>query len=123
MLNVANWIITDAQGNLIINPNNYFDLAATGLNEVLQNIRVIMTTRVGQVQLDRRLGMRYNFVDAPINIAELLIVTEVCEALTHFEPRATFKRIQFAPSVTNPGELDVKLAVNIDQSELSLPNG
>jgi hypothetical protein len=120
-MNIGTWFITDAQGNVVINTSQSFDLGATGLNEVLQNVRVITTTRIRQVQLDRRLGMAFNFVDAPMNIAQKMIITDVCYALTHQEPRAKFKSIQFAPSKAQPGRMDVRLSVNIDTSELTHP--
>lgn len=120
-MNIGTWFITDAQGNVVVNTSENFDLGATGLNEVLQNVRVIITTRIRQVQLDRRLGMSFNFVDAPMNWAQRMIIMDVCYALTHQEPRAVFKQINFAPSQAQPGRMDVRLSVNVDTSELTQP--
>jgi phage baseplate assembly protein W len=120
-MNIANWILTDSQGNILAPQNQtMLDLGATGLNEILQNVRVILTTRVGTVMLDRLFGMRFRFVDAPMNAAQLMIVADVCQALTHFEPRVTFKKIQFGPSVSNLGEMDVLLSIDVNLSTTTL---
>jgi uncharacterized protein len=123
-MNISNWIITDAQGNVLQAGVDSLDLGASGLNEILQNVRVICTTRVGTVQLDRLFGISFSYVDAPMNWAEQMIARDVCAALTHFEPRVTFKRIQFMPNIGNLVglELDIKLSISIDASNLTAPN-
>jgi len=121
-MNIGSWFIVASNGDISINSNQYFNLGATGITEVLQNVRVIVTTRIGEVQLDRRFGTNWSFVDMPMNVAQQVIVTNVCYALEHFEPRVTFRSIQFAPNIKNPGEMDVLLAISINASELTAPN-
>lgn len=116
-MNIGTWLVTDAQGNIRTSDQG-LDLIATGLNEVLQNVMIIITTRIGSVMGDRRFGLAYNFLDAPQNVFENLIVQQLCIGLAFFEPRAKFSRIQFAPSFDNPGEMDVQLEVKITSSEL-----
>lgn len=120
-INIGTWLVTDAQGNVRTSDQG-LDLAATGLNEVLQNVLVILTTRIGDVMLDRRFGLAYNFLDAPQNVAEAMIVQQVCIGLVFFEPRARYKDIQFAPNIDSPGTLNVQLWININTAELLAPS-
>jgi uncharacterized protein len=117
-MNIGTWIITDAEGN-ILSPasQGLLDLGATGLNEVLQNVRVITNTIRGTVMGDRKFGLNAKYVDAPQNVAQMMIVAEVCAGLTYFEPRVTFKSIQFDINTTTMA-MDVTLSIDIDQSEL-----
>lgn len=119
-MNIGAWIVSDQFGNVVpVSSQGQLDLAATGLNEVLQNILVICNTRVGSVMLDRRFGLSYKFLDAPQNAAELIIISEVCAGISRFEPRARFKGIRFAPGgASAPGTLNVLLSVHINVNEL-----
>jgi phage baseplate assembly protein W len=116
-MNIGTWILTDSQGK-VLPVKDTLDLAATGLNEVIQNVWIICNTRVGEVWGDRRFGLSGQFIDAPQNKAQLIIVQEICAGLTHFEPRASFANISFSPNSSNPGEMDVTLSVNLNISEL-----
>lgn len=116
-MNIGTWVVTDAQGNLR-DSAEALDLAATGLNEVLQNVMVILTTRVGSVMLDRRFGLAHNYLDAPQNVAQMMIIQQVCIGLAFFEPRAKYREIQFAPDKQSPGTMHVQLSITVNTIEL-----
>lgn len=121
-MNIGTWTITDSQGRILSPPDQIaLDLGATGLNEVLQNVRIIITTRIGTVMLDRKFGLDFSFIDAPQNKAQLMMVQQLCMGLTYFEPRVTFSHIQFGINPTTYA-MDVLLAVNIKTSEITLPS-
>jgi hypothetical protein len=121
-MNIGTWTITDSQGRILSGPEQTaLNLGATGLNEVLQNVRIIVTTRIGTVMLDRKFGLEYNFLDAPQNKAQLMLVQQLCQGLTNFEPRVTFSRIQFSIDPVSYA-MNVTLAVNINQAEITLPS-
>jgi hypothetical protein len=121
-MNIGTWTLTDSKGR-ILSPaeQEALNLGATGLNEVLQNVRIIVTTRIGTVMLDRKFGLDYNFLDAPQDKAQLMMVQQLCMGLTNFEPRVTFSRIQFGINPTTYA-MDVTLAININTSEITLPS-
>jgi phage baseplate assembly protein W len=121
-MNIGTWTLTDSQGR-ILSPaeQTAFDLGATGLNEILQNVRVILTTRIGTVMLDRRFGLDFSFLDAPQNKAQLIMVQQMCQGLTYFEPRVTFSSIQFDIDKTTYA-MNVTLAITINTAELTLPS-
>jgi hypothetical protein len=121
-MNIGTWTLTDSQGR-ILSPaqQTALDLGATGLNEVLQNVRIIITTRIGTVMLDRKFGLDFSFLDAPQNKAQLMIVQQMCQGLTFFEPRVTFSGIQFGIDPVTYA-LNVTLAISIKTSEITLPS-
>ena len=83
-----------------------FDVTATleGVNfgpaslqeEVLQNVRTILATRRGTVPLDRSLGVAWDFVDLPLEVARARISQDVIDAIEENEPRAEIVRVTFA---------------------------
>lgn len=65
------------------------------IEEVMQNVRTIVTTVKGSVPLYRDFGVNGDFVDKPVNLARNMIVKEVKEALEKYEPRAKFRGINW----------------------------
>lgn len=63
--------------------------------EILQNVRTILTTCVGTVPLDRDLGISYEYVDKPLPVARSLMQAAVIDAIEEFEPRATVESVTF----------------------------
>jgi phage baseplate assembly protein W len=121
-MNIGTWTITDSHGRILSPPEQtQLNLGATGLNEVLQNVRVILTTRIGTVMLDRKFGLDFSFLDVPQNKAQLIIVQQVCAGLTYFEPRVRFSSIQFGIDSVSYA-MNITLAVTINSSELTLPS-
>lgn len=78
---------------------------STTVEEVLQNVRVIISTIRGEVPLDRPFGLEGKFLDKPINIAQPILVTEVLEAIETYEPRARVLSINFDDDPDVPGKL------------------
>lgn len=71
------------------------DFGAVGIRQVLQNVRMIVTTVIGSVPLDRDFGIDATFVDMPINIAPSKLTAEIIGAIRRYEPRALVKQVRF----------------------------
>ena len=54
---------------------------ATETEEILQNVRTILATRVGSVPLDRGFGLTWEHVDKPYPVARSLMTAAVIEAI------------------------------------------
>jgi phage baseplate assembly protein W len=65
----------------------------TGISEIMQNVRTILTTRRGTVPLDRNFGISFEFLDSPINITRAKAEQEIFQQLKKYEPRAILKQI------------------------------
>lgn len=63
--------------------------------EILQNVRTILSTRVGSVPLDRGFGLTWEHVDKPYPVARSLMTAAVIEAIEAYEPRASVESVEF----------------------------
>lgn len=80
---------------------------------VKQNVRVIISTRMGSCPLYREFGLDQSFIDRPVSAAKPLIVAALKEAIEKFEPRAivqsvTFKAGSGAGSLTPIVEVEIR---------------
>jgi hypothetical protein len=94
------------QSSLTLSPSNTVE-------EVLQNVRVIISTIKGDVPLDRAMGLRGKFLDKPISVAKAILVTEILEALEAYEPRAELLSADFDIDENVPGKLIPTVEVKI----------
>jgi phage baseplate assembly protein W len=87
----------------------------TGVPEVMQNVRTILTTRRGTVPLDRNFGISFDFLDSPINITQAKAEQEIFLQLEKYEPRAILKQIMWETDVISGQILpSVKVEVNLN---------
>lgn len=70
------------------------DFAATGVAEVLQNVRMILATPQFSCPLDRDFGWDPN-VDAPINLVQAKLTARIVAAIRRYEPRAQVVSVTF----------------------------
>lgn len=72
-------------------------IGATGMESIIQNIRVIVTTLAYSVPLDRGFANAGSFIDSPTPYAVALKIAELSEAIEAREPRVQVTGIDFAP--------------------------
>jgi phage baseplate assembly protein W len=87
----------------------------TGVPEVMQNVRTILTTRRGTVPLDRDFGISFDFLDSPINTTRAKAEQEIFLQLKKYEHRAILKQILWETDVIS-GQISpsVKVEVNLN---------
>jgi phage baseplate assembly protein W len=71
------------------------DFGATGVQEVLQNIRMILATPSFSCPMDRDFAWTPD-VDSPINIAQAKMAAQIVDAINKYEPRAQVVRVAFS---------------------------
>jgi phage baseplate assembly protein W len=86
----------------------------SGVPEVMQNVRTILTTRRGTVPLDRDFGISFDFLDSPINTTRAKAEQEIFLQLKKYEPRAILKQIVWE---TESGQISPSVKVEVN------PNG
>ncbi len=75
--------------------NTLFWAPSSELEEIIQNVRTILTTRKGSVPLDREFGIDAGIIDKPTtNIGGLLTVA-IMEAVEKYEPRVKVQSVSF----------------------------
>lgn len=66
--------------------------------EIMQNIKMILSTPQFSVPLDREFGLSQRFVDKPIPIAKTIGIAEVLDAIEKYEPRVEVIEVTFKES-------------------------
>ena len=96
------------------------NVAATGLEEILQNVRTILLTLQGSVPLDRGFARSGEAVDRPEPKAMAAEVSSLYEAIEEHEPRVIVTRIDFVQSETQSmeGKLVPRVRIRIRQGAL-----
>ncbi|NNV06206.1 hypothetical protein ETC03_07065 [Geobacillus sp. MMMUD3] len=69
---------------------------ATGSEEIIQNVRFILSTIVGTCVLDIPMGISFGVVDTPIQFAQAAITGEVIEKIERYEPRVSVESVEFS---------------------------
>ena len=80
-------------------------IGATGLDAVVQNIRMILTTFAYSVPLDRRFASHGGAIDAPAPVMAALRIAELTDAIEEKEPRAEVVSIRLLRAETLDGQL------------------
>lgn len=81
------------------------------VRSVLQNVAIILSTRQNSVPLYRDFGLPMQFIDKPMAVARSLMIAEIKEAITEYEPRANVINIGFLDD--SPGKMIAKVEVEI----------
>ena len=92
------------------------EIGAVGVAEVLQNVRIILSTIKGSVPLDREFGVSAAFLDQPLPAAKAKLTAEIVEAVERHEPRAKVTSVTWGenPGEAMDGRLFPKVRVYID---------
>lgn len=67
----------------------------TIVDEIMQNIKVILTTIAGTVPLDRSFGISSNVIDQPTQRAIMGLTVEIIESIRLHEPRVEVTNVEF----------------------------
>ena len=87
------------------------------VEEVIQNVRTLISITIGECPLDRALGVSTDFLDEPTPVARALYKTAVIDAISRFEPRAKFSDLKFEGSAEDEMEGKLKPVVIITIEE------
>lgn len=83
----------------------------TVVEEVLQNVRTIVTTPRYSIPLDREFGFDASVIDRPIHVAKAQLTNEMFRQIRRYEPRAVVESIQFDADLN--GRLSPVLEVSV----------
>ncbi|MDY2685025.1 MAG: GPW/gp25 family protein [Selenomonadaceae bacterium] len=100
---------------LTANQKPAIDLAPkTTMEEVLQNVRTIISTIKYEIPLDRDFGIDGDVIDMPMQQAQAKLTQEIFRAVRQYEPRAVIESISF--SGDESGRLTPTLEVSIRET-------
>lgn len=92
--------------------NPKIDFAATGPDEILRNVRMIITTIAGTVPFDRDFGVDTSFLDLPLPQAQGRLTIEYIEKIRRYEPRAKIEKVTFDQDPIN-GAITPKVVISL----------
>lgn len=102
--------------NYLVQTSSGIDWAPENeVEEVLQNVRTILSTVKGSVPLDRDFGIDGSYVDMPMPAAKAKLASEIMQAIQKHEPRATVTSIEFTGDEN--GTLQPRIEVRINGTE------
>ena len=89
----------------------------TTVEEILQNVRTILSTTIGSVPLYRTFGVSWDLLDMPTPVSLALMKTIVIDAINRFEPRAQVESIRYEESTVElmEGLLKPIVVISIDE--------
>lgn len=95
-------------------------IGATGIESVLQNVRIILTTLAGELPLDREFAGPGAYIDQPVNVVKRRAMVEWIEAIETHEPRVIVTKIEFTedPDAAVEGRLYPVATVTIKEEYL-----
>lgn len=76
-------------------------IGATGINEIIQNVRMILLTIKGTVFLDRGFGLNPDLIDMPQMQATFRYREEIINQIERYEPRVNVLEINFTTDKDN----------------------
>lgn len=83
-----------------------------GEAEILQNVACIISSRQGTMPMSRDIGLSQEWIGMPINTAQILLISELSEALKTQEPRV--RLIQAECEAGENAASDVKIFVEVE---------
>lgn len=96
----------------LIATKEQLQIGLTGIDEIIQNIRIIVTTIKGTLPLDRGFGVKGDFIDLPAPIAKAVLISEIAEEIEKQEKRVKITRVEFLET-ENTEAIDGKLTPKI----------
>ena len=82
----------------MIVPGQPLRIGASGMDALLQNIRIIVLTPMYSVPLDRGFTHVGDFIDSPSPLVTARLVAKLTDAIEDKEPRVTVQRISLEPA-------------------------
>jgi phage baseplate assembly protein W len=88
------------------------DFNTSGNSEIMQNIKVILTTPAGVVPFDRDFGIDIGILDLPLSLAKAKLTVEYVKKVKKYESRAKVEKITFSNDAVN-GYLVPKVVIGL----------
>lgn len=92
-----------------------YKIGLEGMDEIIQNVKVILNTPKGTVPLDRDFGVDWSIVDTPTTRTFQRLRIDIVKAIEKYEPRVKVKAVEVIPDeMVMDGIFKVRLKCEID---------
>ena len=87
----------------------------TTIEEIVQNVTLLLTTAVGTIPLDRRLGIDPSFIDDPMPRGRAKAAIAIGQTIQDYEPRVEVMTVDFIPdpAAAQDGRMCARVVVRI----------
>ncbi len=92
-------------------------IGATGIQEIIQNVKTILATAKGSVPLDRDFGVDGVMVDEPVTVVRARRTADIIDAIQTYEPRVQVTGVQWSGADTDTvdGRLQPTIQIRIKE--------
>ncbi len=103
---------------LVTGASQPLEIGASGLREIVQNVKVILTTAKGSVPLDREFGLDMRFLDQPVDRAKAMLMADMVAAVQRDEPRVQVLEVTVHEGDAAEGHLVPAVRIAVDEKYL-----
>ena len=94
-----------------VNSQSTINFAPSEYEEIIQNVRTIMTTFKKSIPMFREFGAD-KILDQPINIVETRITSQIANTIKRYEKRAKLVSIEYKSDIID-GEMNAILTIEV----------
>ncbi|MDD4599614.1 hypothetical protein SDC9_04132 [bioreactor metagenome] len=100
---------------ITLNQTTGVNFSPTVIEEIIQNVRIILSTPKFSVPLNREFGVTATMLDEPIPVAQAKLTSEIITAVQRWEPRVKVTKVTYEGDGID-GKLIPKVRVKIIES-------
>lgn len=94
-------------------PGDFKLLENETIQEILQNVRLIISTMRGSVPFRRDFGISPAWLDRPTSVVKALMISDIRESVEKWEPRVTVTKVTFRDDPLDPAKLHPIVHIDI----------
>lgn len=94
-------------------PGDFTLLENETIKEIIQNVRLIISTMRGSVPFRRDFGISPEWVDRPTSVVKALMISDIRESVEKWEPRVTVTKVTFQDDASDPTKLHPVVHIEI----------
>ena len=88
-------------------------IGAKGIEDVLQCVRLILSTPKGSVPLDRDFGVDWSIVDRPAGEVSQTLKAYIASQIQKYEPRVKIKKVELSGEELPDGRVKVRVLIEV----------
>ena len=81
--------------------------------EICECLKVLYSTRAGELGLDRDFGISMDAIDKPLSVAKAMIAAEIVRKTKKYEPRVEVARVEWDDAKAGEGILIPKVVLQV----------
>ncbi len=88
-------------------------IGAKGIEDVLQCVKLLLSTPKGSVPLDRDFGVDWSIVDRPAGEVSQILKAHIASQIRKYEPRVKVKKVELSGEELPDGRIKVRVLIEV----------